>query len=137
MCIIPELINTLQFMGVKLIFTSSHSSLAVAFKGLNVILGLYKCNCSLTRGKELGPDPGVETRCPIKQDGGPDSARGPCVCHLCSTWSDLVEIYWQRRPAYLWKHFWYILLLILRNWLYLIIITLRFADKVIELWNFF
>ena len=25
----------------------------VAFKGLNVILGWYKCNYSLTRGKEL------------------------------------------------------------------------------------
>ena len=25
----------------------------VAFKGPNVILGLYKCNCSLTRDKEL------------------------------------------------------------------------------------
>ena len=29
-------------------------SLVVAFKGLNVILGLYKCNYSLTRGKKLG-----------------------------------------------------------------------------------
>ena len=28
-------------------------SLMVAFKGPNVILGLYKCNYSLTRGKEL------------------------------------------------------------------------------------
>ena len=27
--------------------------LTVAFKGPNVILGLYKCNYSLTRGKEL------------------------------------------------------------------------------------
>ena len=26
----------------------------VAFKGPNVILGLDKCNCSLTRGRELG-----------------------------------------------------------------------------------
>ena len=40
--------------GVKLIFTRGHISLVVAFKGLNVILGLYKCNYSLTRGKELG-----------------------------------------------------------------------------------
>ena len=39
--------------GVKLIFTGGHISLVVAFKGLNVILGLYKCNYSLTRGKEL------------------------------------------------------------------------------------
>ena len=30
-----------------------HTSLVVAFKGLNVILGLYKCNYSLTKGKEL------------------------------------------------------------------------------------
>ena len=40
--------------GVKLIFTRGHVSLAVAFKGLNVILGLYKFNYSLARGKELG-----------------------------------------------------------------------------------
>ena len=40
--------------GVRLIFTGGHISLAVAFKGPNVILGLYECNCSLTRGKELG-----------------------------------------------------------------------------------
>ena len=39
--------------GVELIFTGGHISLVVAFKGLNVILGLYKCNYSLTRGKEL------------------------------------------------------------------------------------
>ena len=36
--------------GVKLIFTRGHISFAVAFKGLNVILGLYTCNS----GKELG-----------------------------------------------------------------------------------
>ena len=40
--------------GVRVIFTEGHISLAVAFKGPNVILGLYKCNYSLTRGKELG-----------------------------------------------------------------------------------
>ena len=40
--------------GVKIIFTGGHISLEVAFKGPNVILGLYKCNYSLTRGKELG-----------------------------------------------------------------------------------
>ena len=39
---------------VKLIFTGGHHSLAVAFKGPNVTLGLYKCNYFLTRGKELG-----------------------------------------------------------------------------------
>ena len=39
--------------GVKLIFNGGHISFEVAFKGLNVILGLYKCNYSLTRGKEL------------------------------------------------------------------------------------
>ena len=32
---------------VKLIFTGGHISLTVAFKGPNVILGLYKCNYSL------------------------------------------------------------------------------------------
>ena len=40
--------------GVKLIFTGGHISLAVAFKGPNVILGLYKCNYSLTVKRELG-----------------------------------------------------------------------------------
>ena len=33
---------------VKLIFTTGHINLAVAFKGLNVILGRYKRNYSLT-----------------------------------------------------------------------------------------
>ena len=40
--------------GCKLIFTRGHISLVVAFKGPNVILGPYKYNYSLTRGKELG-----------------------------------------------------------------------------------
>ena len=40
--------------GIKLIFNRGHISLTVAFKGPNVILGLYKCNYSLTRGKEPG-----------------------------------------------------------------------------------
>ena len=39
--------------GVKLIFTGGHISLTVAFKGPNVILGLYKCNYFFTRGKEV------------------------------------------------------------------------------------
>ena len=39
--------------GVKLIFTGGHIGLAVAFKGPNVILGLYKCNYSLTSMWEL------------------------------------------------------------------------------------
>ena len=43
----------------------------IAFKGLNVILGLYKCNYSSTRGKELGTAAGK------KQGAGPDSAPGP------------------------------------------------------------
>ena len=33
--------------GVKLIFTGGHVSLTVAFKGPNVIVGLYECNYSL------------------------------------------------------------------------------------------
>ena len=48
--------------GVKLIFTGSHISFEVAFKGLNIILGLYKCNYPLTVKRELGTTP-VETRC--------------------------------------------------------------------------
>ena len=39
--------------GVKLIFTGGHLSLEVAFKGPNVILGLYKCSYSLTVKQEL------------------------------------------------------------------------------------
>ena len=35
-------------------FTGGHITFEVAFKGPNVMLGLYKCNYSLTRGKELG-----------------------------------------------------------------------------------
>ena len=34
-------------------FDRGHISRTIAFKGPNVILGLYKCNYSLTRGKEL------------------------------------------------------------------------------------
>ena len=40
--------------GVKLIFTGGHISLEVAFKGPNIILGVYKCNYSLTVKRELG-----------------------------------------------------------------------------------
>ena len=39
--------------GIKLIFTGGHISLVVAFKEPNVVLGLYKCNYSLARDKEL------------------------------------------------------------------------------------
>ena len=38
---------------VKFIFTGGHISLTVAFIGLNIILGLYKCNY-LTVKRELG-----------------------------------------------------------------------------------
>ena len=37
----------LWISGVKLIFPGGHISPAVAFKGLNVTLGQYKCNYSL------------------------------------------------------------------------------------------
>ena len=40
-------------MGCQTHFHWGHISLTVAFKGPNTILGLYKCNYSLTRGKEL------------------------------------------------------------------------------------
>ena len=46
--------GTPEARRIKLVFTGSRISLEVAFKGLNVILGLYKCNYSLTSGKELG-----------------------------------------------------------------------------------
>ena len=64
------------FRGVKLIFTRGHISLAVAFKGPNVILGLWKGNYSLTRGQELG------AAARQKQGEGPDLSCGSCVCHL-------------------------------------------------------
>ena len=60
-------------------FHRGHISLEVAFKGPNVILGLYKCNYSLTVKQELSCR-WVETRCPLKQGGGPDSApRALCL----------------------------------------------------------
>ena len=62
--------NTVYNRDVKLIFTGGHISLTVAFKGPNVILGLYKCNYSLQGAGRM------------KQSGGPDSAHGPCVCLL-------------------------------------------------------
>ena len=40
--------------GVKLIFTGGHISLVVAFNEPSIILGLYKCNYSLTVKQELG-----------------------------------------------------------------------------------
>ena len=46
--------KTTYTRGAKLVFTRGHICLAVAFKGPNGILGLYKCNYSLTRVKELG-----------------------------------------------------------------------------------
>ena len=55
--------------GVKLIFTGGHIILVVAFKGPKVILGLYKCNHSLTRGKELSAAAGW------KQGAGLDKTR--------------------------------------------------------------
>ena len=39
--------------GCQTRFHREGISLVVAFKVLNVILGLYKCNYSFTRGKEL------------------------------------------------------------------------------------
>ena len=48
----PSLIQYTR--DIKLIFTGGHITLMAAFKGPNVILGLYKCNYSSTRGKELG-----------------------------------------------------------------------------------
>ena len=66
-------------------FTGGHISLAVAFKGLNVILGLFKCNF-LTLGERSSVLPPGRNKVPgrIKQGGGLDSASGPCVCHLWS-----------------------------------------------------
>ena len=46
------LVTMMEVRGVKLVFPGGLISLA--FKGPNVILGLCRCNCSLTRDKELG-----------------------------------------------------------------------------------
>ena len=51
-------LNQMGIRGVNFIFTRGHISLAVAFKWLNVTLGLYKCNYSLTQGKELSSPAG-------------------------------------------------------------------------------
>ena len=48
-----RVVLTVLGQSVKLIFTRGHISLEGAFKGPNVTLGLYKCNYSLSRGKEL------------------------------------------------------------------------------------
>ena len=42
------IIKLYLFRGVELPFTRGHISLVVPFKGLNAILGLYKCNYTLT-----------------------------------------------------------------------------------------
>ena len=67
--LLQERLALLYSRGVKLIFTGGHISLAVAFKGPNVILGLYTCNYSLTRGKELIAAAGE------KQGAGQDKTR--------------------------------------------------------------
>ena len=55
----------------------------VAFKGPNVILGLYKYSYFLTRGKELSAAAGKnKVLGQVKLGGGPGLARRPCVCHL-------------------------------------------------------
>ena len=63
------LVSPSRCRGVKLIFTGGHISLAIGFKGPNVILGLCKCNYSLPRGKELGAALGY------KQGTRPDKTR--------------------------------------------------------------
>ena len=50
---VAGVVDFLWDKGVTLIFTQGHISLEVAFKGLNVILGLYKCNYSLIVQREL------------------------------------------------------------------------------------
>ena len=55
--------------GMPNSFSLGAHSLAVAFKGPNVILGLYKYNFYLTRGKELGTAAGQ------KQGAWPNKTR--------------------------------------------------------------
>ena len=45
--------DSIYTRGGKLIFTRGHNSLAVAFKRPNVMLGMHKCNYSLTVQREL------------------------------------------------------------------------------------
>ena len=73
------------------------SAFAVAFKGLNAILRLYKCNYSITVKQELG------TAARQKQGGGPDQARGHCVCHFCYTFSvcdSILQIIYRRKFSF-------------------------------------
>ena len=65
----PILNLVLYSRGVKLLCTRGHISPVVAFKGLSIILRLYNCNYSLTRGKELGAAAWK------KQGAGPDKTR--------------------------------------------------------------
>ena len=58
----PVVAGSLTLQGCQTHRHWGHISLAVAFKGLNVILGLCKWNYSLTRDKELVK----------KQGAGPD-----------------------------------------------------------------
>ena len=51
--LVTIILASLEGRGVTLIFTGGDIILVVAFKGPNVISGWYKCNYSLTRGKEL------------------------------------------------------------------------------------
>ena len=55
--------------GCQTHFHQGHISLAVAFKGLNIILGLYQFNYSLTVKRELGTAAGS------KQGARPDKTR--------------------------------------------------------------
>ena len=59
--------------GVSISFSSGATiSLAVAFKGLNVILGLCKCNHSLIVTRKVGPAARCKVVGQIKRDRGPD-----------------------------------------------------------------
>ena len=62
-------------------------SLEVAFKGSNVILGLYKCNYSLIRARSSALALGwYKVLGQIKQGGGPDSA---LVFATCALWLEV------------------------------------------------
>ena len=82
-------------LGVSNSFSwGGHISLVVAFKGPSVILGLYKCNYSLTVKWEALPLSRNKVPSQIKQVRGPDSALSLCVCHLCSRSFSPEELTW-------------------------------------------
>ena len=79
--------------GYQTHFHQGHISLEVAFKALNVLLGLYKCNYSLTVTRELSAAAGQKQGArgvggvEIKQGGGPAAGLVFATCTVGDTCS--------------------------------------------------